>query len=264
MNGFLALFAPGLVEMRREFIYLHRSVRSFPISRKRMFIAFTIASLMCLAVCVFGSFLLYAHSQVSGFILTISGIQTAGIEKIGIFQFWNPVNAASIASPGFEGSFQQIGLLFLSAFAGLILIYRLIPLGRTFVTCLIIILCATTVKVLTDSNFRMSSAMFEQIWLRGEFLVWILLPWVSSLFFVLTIPSLRQGLTWLICLQIYAVIWSAVRLAFCQGIFYYSGALFLPTLWFCLGILFDLVYLLVFYSFALHRNMQQVLGERRP
>lgn len=249
--------------MRREFIYLHRSVRSFPISRKRMFSAFIIASLMCLAVCIFGSFLLNAHSQISGFILTISGIQTSGIEKIEIFQFWNPVDAASIASPGVEGNFLMLGLLFLSAVVGLIIIHRAIPLGRTFVTCLIIILCATMVKILTDSNFRMSSAMFEQIWLRGEFLVWILLPWVSAFIFVLTIPSFRQGLTWLLCLQIYAVIWSAVRLAFCQGIFHYSGTLFLPTLWFCLGILFDLIYLLVFYSFALHRNMQQVLGERK-
>ncbi len=218
---------------------------------------------MCLAVCIFGSSLLNAHSRISGSLLKLSGIQTVGSEKTDIFSFWNPVDAAAITSPGFDGNHLRFGLLFLFAIAGLIVIHRAIPLSRTFVTCLIIILCATTVKLLFDPSYRLSSAMFEQIWLQGEFLVWILLPWISAFIFLLTIPSWRQGLAWAIFLQVYAVLWSAVRLAFCQGVFHYSGTLFLPTLWFCFGILFDLVYLLTFYSFSLRLHMDRVLGERR-
>ncbi len=250
--------------MRREFIYPHRSVRSFPISRKRLIAAFSTALLLCLAVCRFGSSLLWVHSRISGFLLKLCGIQTMDVEKIEVFPFWDSVNAAAIASPGFEGNFLKLGLLVLFAFAGLAVIHRTVPLSRTFVTCLIIIIGATAAKILTDSTYRMSSAMYEQVWLRGEFLVWLLLPWISALIFLLTLPSLRQGFAWALFLQVYALFWSAVRLAFCQGVFHYSGTLFLPALWFCLGILFDLVYLLVFYSFSLRSSMDRVLGKRRP
>lgn len=248
--------------MRRVFIYLHRSVRSFPISRKRLWSALCMAFLMCLAVCFWGSSLLDAHVQLSGFILGLSGIPCQGSQSIEIFSFLRPVKALVLEGPQEQHDFRHLAMPILFSLIVLVLIHRWIPLSRTFVTCLIIILCATAAKIFFNPSYHLTSAEYEQIWLRGEFLVWILLPWISALIFILTIPSLFRGLAWGLLLQIYAVFWSAIRLAFCLGVFRYSGILFLPLLWFCLGILFDLVYLLTFYSFALSLTMKQVMGER--
>jgi hypothetical protein len=248
--------------MRREFIYLHRSVRSFPISRKRLWLALCMAFLMCLAVCFWGSLLLNAHVQLSGFILRLSGVPGQGSNTIEIFPFLQHVKALVLEGPSDQNGLRNLALPLVFSLTGLVIIHSRISLSRTFVTCLIIMLCATAAKLLFNPSFRLTSAEFEQIWLRGEFLVWILLPWISALIFILTIPSLFRGLAWGLLLQIYAVFWSAVRLAFCLGVFHYSGVLFLPLLWFCLGILFDLVYLLAFYSFALRLTMKHGMGER--
>ena len=105
--------------------------------------------------------------------------------------------------------------------------------------------------------------MFAQIWLRGEFLVWLLLPWVSALLFILTMPSVAAGVGWALSMQAYAIFWSALRFVFCLGVLHFTGILFLPLLWFSLGILFDMVYILTFYSLALQWSMKRAMGERR-
>jgi hypothetical protein len=220
------------------------------------------AFLVCLAVCFWGSALLDAHVHLSGFILGLSSISCQGSQTIGIFSFLQPAKALLLEGPQDQSDFRHLALPLLFSLTLLVLIHRWIPLSRTFVTCLIIMLCATAAKIIFNPSYRLTSAEYEQIWLRGEFLVWILLPWISALIIILTIPSLIRGLVWGMLLQIYAVFWSAVRLAFCLGIFHYSGTLFLPLLWFCFGILFDLVYLLAFYSFALRTTMKQSMGER--
>jgi len=142
------------------------------------------------------------------------------------------------------------------------LIHRRVPLSRNFVVFLLILLCAAGAVIVFNPSFYFDSAMFEQIWLRGEILVWIILPWVSAFLFVLTLPSAPTGVAWALLVQVYAVVWSAVRLAFCLGVLHYTGILFLPLLWFCLGLLFDLVYILVFYSLALHLSIKKDGGLR--
>jgi len=137
------------------------------------------------------------------------------------------------------------------------------PLGRNFVVFLLILICAAGVVIVLNPSFYFDSAMYEQTWLRGEILVWILLPWISAFLFVLTLPNLAAGLVWSLWTEAYAIIWSAVRLAFCLGTLHYTGILFLPLLWFCFGILFDLVYVLLFYSMALHFSSKRSAGERK-
>jgi len=46
-------------------------------------------------------------------------------------------------------------------------------------------------------------------------------------------------------------------------VLHYSGILFLPLLWFVLGILFDLVIVLFFYSLALEQSIKRTMGGRR-
>jgi hypothetical protein len=249
--------------MRREFIHPHRSVRSFPISRTRFFAALGMAAVVSSAAAYFGSTLLVVHSQLSSFVLRCTRIPINGVQTLEIFPHLGPVVAPQITFHNSRADPLRTGLLFAVSVTGLVLIHRRVPLSRNFVVFLIVLLCTAGAVIIFNPSFYFDCAMFEQIWLRGEILVWILLPWISVFLFILTVPSVAGGAVWALLLQIYAMLWSALRLAFCLGVLHYTGILYLPFLWFCLGILFDLVYVLVFYSLVLHLSIKHVTGERR-
>jgi len=252
---------PGV--MRRESIYPHRSVRSFPITRTRLWVALGTALLLSSVVAYLGPSLLGAHNRLSWWVLKVTGIPSHGTRGVEIFPFLGSVTAPDISFPSPRANPFRTGSFFAICFAGLIAIYRKIPLGRNFVVFLLILICAAGVVIVLNPSFYFDSAMYEQTWLRGEILVWILLPWISAFLFVLTLPNLAAGLVWSLWTEAYAIIWSAVRLAFCLGTLHYTGILFLPLLWFCFGILFDLVYVLLFYSMALHFSSKRSAGERK-
>jgi hypothetical protein len=155
------------------------------------------------------------------------------------------------------------GIFFAAALTALIFAHRRFPLGRNFVIFLMILLCASGIVVLFVPSFSFDAVVYSQIWLRGEILIWLLLPWVSALLFVLTLPSIAGGFLWAFLIELYVVFWSALRLAFCLGVLHYTGILFLPLLWFVLGILFDLVVVLFFYSLALQQSIKRSIGGRR-
>jgi hypothetical protein len=250
------------LHMRRDAIYPHRSVRSFPISRLRFFTALGMAILINTVTAYFSSFLLAFHSQLSGFIIKCVGIATAGVRTIEIFPHLDRVLSLIIPFAPPRSNPLHTGVLFALAVMGLIVIHRSVPLSRNFVVFLIILICSAGAVIVFNPSFYFDSAMYEQMWLRGEMLVWFVLPWVSAFLFGLTLPSVAGGIAWTLLLQIYAFFWSALRLAFCLGILHYTGILFLPLLWFCMGVLFDLVYVLVFYSLALRVSMNTIIGER--
>ena len=97
----------------------------------------------------------------------------------------------------------------------------------------------------------LTSATFSLIWLRGEVLVWLLLPPVTATLFV-PIQSASKAWASMLGVQIFGFFWSAARLTFCLGVFHMTGTIFLPVLWFCLGVLADLLYIVVAYSIAVH------------
>lgn len=257
-------FFDGVVgaKMRREYIHPHRSVRSFPITRSRFITAFGMAALVSVAVVFWSTPLLTAHGHLSDFILKHTRIPSIGMGTVEVFPHLGPVVAPNIPFPPHRANPQWTIFLFAISVTGLIMLHRSIPLSRNFVVFLITLLCTAGAVIVFNPSFYFNSAMYQQIWLRGEILVWIVLPWVSAFLFILTIPSLTGGVLWALLLQVYAIFWSALRLAFCLGVLHYTGILFMPLLWFCLGILFDLVYVLVFYSLALRLSIKQVIGER--
>jgi hypothetical protein len=248
--------------MRREFIYPHRSVRSFPITRLRFFLALVMALLLTFLICYFSSSLLEVHSQLSGFILKHSGIPITSVQAISLFPVFGLTNAANISIPNQSTIYLRSVCIFSGLIIVMLLIHRTIPISRNFIIFLTFLLFSTVAAIILFPSFYYNSVAFMQIWLRVEILVWIILPWISALLFLLTIPSLTGGLVWAILLQIYAVVCSAIRLSFCLGVFHYTGILFLPLLWFCFGILFDLVYILVFYGISLRLSMNLVMGKR--
>ncbi len=249
--------------MRREYIYPHRSVRSFPISARRVCAALSLAFVLSVAVFYFGTRLLDVHNRIARFILKYTGIPAAGARTIEIFPGLGPVDVPDVPQPMDRASPVRNGILLAAALSALIFAHRRFPLGRNFVVFLMILLCASGIVVLFVPSFSFDSVIYSQIWLRGETLIWLLLPWVSALLFVLTLPSMAGGFLWGLLIECYVVFWSALRLAFCLGVLHYSGMLFLPLLWFVLGILFDLVVVLFFYSLALDQSIRRTMGGRR-
>ena len=224
--------------------------------------ALGMALLLSAAVAYFGTSLLSVHHRISWFVLSQTRIPSSGIRTVEVFPYLGSASVPDIPVPHNRANSLRTGISFAVSVFVLILIHRGVPLSRNFVIFLLILLCAAGAVIVFNPSFYFDSTMFEQIWLRGEILVWIVLPWVSAFLFVLTLPSAATGVAWAVLVQIYAVIWSAVRYAFCLGVLHYTGILFLPLLWFCLGLLFDLVYILVFYSLALHLAIKKDGGLR--
>ena len=221
------------------------------------------AVLLNAAVVYFGTTLLALHSRLSWFILKYTGIPSSGSRLLEVFPHFGPVSVPDIPFANARANPLRTGVLFGVCLLGLILVHRKYPLSRNFIIFLLVLLFAAAGVIIFNPSFPFDSGAYEQIWLRGEILVWILLPWVSAFLFLLTLPSAAGGIGWALLVQIYAVVWSAFRLAFCLGVLHFTGILFLPLLWFCLGILFDLVYVLVFYSLALKSSIILSGGERK-
>jgi hypothetical protein len=220
------------------------------------------ALVMSVSIFVFGTTLLAAHGNVSQFVLKQVSIPVTGSKLLDVYPHLGPVLAAEVPFPSHRANPMRTVVLFVVSLAGLILAHRSIPLGRNFVVFLTILLCAAAGVIIFSSTFYYDSAMYTSIWLRGQILVWILLPWLSAFTFIMYPPSLAGGIAWTLLLQFYAFIWSPLRLVFCLGVLHYTGILFLPLLWFCLGPLFDFVCLVFFYSFAVGRFVERVIGER--
>ena len=93
-------------------------------------------------------------------------------------------------------------------------------------------------------------------------LVWLILPWVLLLLFVIPQPNLLRGLLWVAFLQAYGFLFSAVRMVFVLGMLHYTGLIFMPPLWFLLGTMSDLLFVLFFYSLSIHRSSGELWGVR--
>ncbi len=182
---------------------------------------------------------------------------------VDVFPYLGAAAAPDVPVPHHRTHPLRTAVSFAICVFALIVIHRRIPLSRNFIIFLLILLCAAGAVIVFHPSFYFDAPMFEQIWLRGEVLVWLILPWISAFLFILTLPSATTGVAWALLVQIYAIAWSAVRLAFCLGVLHYTGVLFLPLLWFCLGLLFDLIYILVFYSLALHLSIKKAEGFRK-
>ena len=249
--------------MRRESIYLHRSVRSMPLSRERLIAALALASVISAGILFFSAPILKAHGNLSRLVLRYTAIPITGARTMDVFSPIGSASAPEVPFPSYNQNPRRTGLLCIACLLVILGLHRTFPLARNFLVLLAILLCAAMAVMIFQSSSAFDSAIYAQIWLRGETVVWILLPWVSVFLFFLSLPSVKIGIACTVSLQIYVMVWSALRLAFCLGVMHYTGILFLPLLWFCLGVLFDLVCLLFFYSIALERSVQKIRGERQ-
>lgn len=250
-------------EMRREYIYPHRSVRAFPVSRLRAAAAIVLAASLTAGVARFAGPLLDLHHRITSLTIKIAGIPAGETTAVRVFSYPGAVPAVSVPIPRHGDNPWRAPVLFFATLAALALVHRLVPLARSFILFLSVLLGAAGLVIIVHPMFAFDAATYQKIWLQGEFLVWLLLPWVSAFLFVLTLPAFFHGVAWMLAVQAYALFWSAVRLAFCLGVFHITGILYVALLWFCLGVLFDLVYLLAFYALALGLSLPRAVGRRR-
>ncbi len=246
--------------MRRSFIYPHRSIRSVRLTPGRIFLAVVTGIVLTVLVATQHGRLMIEHNRISRAIVELAGVPVLGVEMAPLFPGLEPAPAAVVASSRLDGDPFRLLILFAVGMLVLLQIHRRVPLARGFVVFLMILLLVATAVVVFHPSSQFGSVEFTQIWLRGEMLVWLLLPWFSAAMFVLIHPLFGAG--WALATQLYGFLWSAIRLAFSICLIHYTGILFVPMAWFALGLLADMVYLVVSYSIAVEWASSRAWGRR--
>jgi hypothetical protein len=203
-----------------------------------------------------------AHSRVAGVLMGWAGLPVTGWTPIVVFAGFDPVSGPVLAIPTFKEVSEGARLLLIASIVVLPIGARRFPLFRNAANFLLVMLIASAATNAVFDNFRLQSTTFAQIWLRQEMLVCLLLPWMSILLFVIPQPKLLRGLLWVVFLQVYGFLFSALRMVFVLGMLHHTGLIFMPALWFLLGILSDLLFILFFYSLAIHKSSSELWGAR--
>lgn len=254
-------YVPGRhSEMRRPFIYPHRSIRSVRLTAGRIFLAAVTAIVLTALVGIEQGRLMTVHNRISQTLIELAGVPVTGITSTTLFPVLEPAPAVEVTATRLDGDPWRLLIFFAAGMLALLQIHRRIALARGFLLFLMILLLVATAVVVFHPSSQFGSVEFTQMWLRGEVLVWLLLPWFAAAMFVLIHPLFGAG--WALLTQVYGFLWSAVRLAFSICVIHYTGILFIPMLWFALGLLADMVYLVVSYSMAVDWASRRAWGRR--
>ena len=246
--------------VRRPFIYPHRSIRSIRITPGRIFLAAVTAIVLIVLVATQQGWLVAEHNRLTAGIVELAGVPVLGVEMVSLFPGLQAAPAVVVSASRLDGKPFQLLIMFAVAMLVLLQIHRRLPLARGFVLFLMVLLLVATAIVVFHPFSQFGSVEFTQIWLRGEVLVWLVLPVFSAAMFVLIHPLF--GAAWALVTQLYGFLWSAVRLAFSICLIHYTGILFVPIAWFALGLLADMVYLVVSYSIAVEWASSRAWGRR--
>ena len=247
-------------QMRRPFIYPHRSIRSVRLSAGRIFLAAVTAIVLTVLVATVQGRLMQEHNRISQTLIEWAGVPVNNTTTTPLFPGLEPAPAAMVTATRLDGDPWRLLIFFAAGMLVLLQVHRRVPLARGFLLFLMILLLVATAVVVFHPSSQFGSVEFTQMWLRGEVLVWLLLPWFSAAMFVLIHPLFGAG--WALLTQVYGFLWSAIRLAFSVCLIHYTGILFVPMLWFALGLLADMVYLVVSYSMAVDWASRRAWGRR--
>lgn len=247
---------------RRDSIYPHRSVRTFPLTAARLWAGVALALAITVWSVHYAVPIMEAHSRLAAVFAGWAGLPVSAWAPVGVFPGLEPASAPVLAIPAFREVSEGARLLLILSIVALLIVARRFSLFRNVANFLMALLTASALANAVFDNFRLSSTTFGQIWLRQEMLVWLLLPWVLLLLFVIPQPGLARGILWVVFLQAYGFVFSALRMVFVLGVLHYTGLIFMPPLWFALGTLSDLLYVLFFYSLAIHRSSGELWGAR--
>ena len=248
--------------MRRVSIYPHRSIRAIPAGGARWVLAGLTAIALTTACVILRSPLLMLHNQLCLSLLHLAGIPISGAASVELFTRLGSAAVPMVPVTEIGSHPLRLWTMFSAAMLVFLGLHRRIPFARSFVLFLAVLLAMAVAVVTLHASSQFGSSEFAIMWLRGEFLVWLALPWFSAAMFVLMQPAAWFGAGWAVLMQIYGFLWSGIRLALCVAVMHYSGILFVPILWFVLGLLADVIYLLVFYSVLLQWSAKRAWGNR--
>lgn len=247
---------------KRAAIYPHRSVRAIPITSTRVWAAVALAAIITAFSVVYAAPILDLHSRVAAVLAGWAGLPVTGWVPISVFPGLASGSAPVLAIPPFREVSDGARLLLIFSIVALLILARRYSLFRNFSNFLMAMLLASAVANAVFDNSHLLSTTFGQIWLRQEMLVCLLLPWVLILLFVIPQPNLLRGIVWVVFLQAYGFFFSALRMVFVLGVLHHTGLTFMPPLWFLLGAMSDLVFVLFFYSLAIHKSSGELWGVR--
>jgi hypothetical protein len=232
------------------------------LTRARRRVAWIVAFCAFLLVGYYAVPLMALHSALADRLLEWTGIPRADWEPVAVFPGLEPGSGPIVRVPTFAelSGGARLGLIF--GIVGLLLLTARFLLFRNLGHFLIVLLAVSAVVNGLFDTFRLDSRVFGQIWLRQELLVWLLMPFAGVLLFLLPQPRLGVGLGWMALAQVYGFLFSVVRFVFCVGMLHYTGLVFMPLLWFALGTLSDLLFLLFFFSVSIYQTSGRLWGGR--
>ncbi|MBM3755617.1 MAG: hypothetical protein FJW38_16725 [Acidobacteria bacterium] len=246
----------------RNRIYPHRSVRSVPLTAARVIAGVVLALLLSSLNAYYAVPIMELHSIVAAKLVDLAGLPVTAWPPVDVFPGLQPGSAPMIEIPAFSQVSTGARIALIASIVMLLIAAARFSLFRNLAYFLIVLLALSAGRNLVFETFRLQSTMFGQVWLRQEMLVWLVMPWVLLLLFVLPHPRVAGGLGWVIFLYAYGFFYSAVRMVFILGVMHYTGLLFMPVLWFAFGTLSDLLYVLFFYSIAVNRVSGELWGTR--
>lgn len=236
--------------MRRPFIFPHRSVRGLRVSGWTIAGMVFVSAALSAAVWMNAGVVLEAHTRLAGALLHAIAGPLVVYAPVNVFDaLGGTVSVPLLVQP--EPAVHPAVALLLSA-AACIAVFRRYPLARSFVVFLGVLLAFGAIPYVFGFSYGLAGAPFVQLWLRAEILIWAVLPLATTVLFALAAPSVLAGAGWVVLTLAFGVQWSAARLTLSLLVSYYTGDVLLPLLWFGLGLLADVMYVLFFYSLAIN------------
>ena len=237
----------------RTFIFPHRSVRFSQIGVVRILLALVVATALSFLMFHFAIPIMKVHTDLATGLAGKLNLPIVGWKPVGVFPGMEPASAPLTSVPRFEEVGIGARVAWLVTVVGLSLVALRFQLIRSLLVFLIVLLLASAAVNSVFERYEFDAGVFAQIWYRQAMLVWILLPWFTSFLFLIFQPRVFEGLGWIFLSQIYSFVFSIIRMVFAMGVLHYSGLLFFPTVWFLVGTLAELIFLLQFYSISIHR-----------
>ena len=239
--------------MPRGTIYPHRSVRYSDISLGRIIFAVLVAAGICFFMAYNCVALMEVHTHLVAKIYGALDLPLLPFQHVKVFPGLEPALAPMTPVPVFHAVGDWARVFWLGSVVGLILFALRFRLLRSFFVFLIFLMLLSAVVNSVFERYEFDAAVFAEIWYRQVMLVWLLLPWVTSILFIVFQPRPMEGLGWVVLSQVYSFVFSIIRMVFALGVLHYSGLLFFPMVWFLVGTFGELMYLLQFYSISIFR-----------
>ena len=229
--------------------YLHRSVLYADQSPGKAAAAFLIAIFACMGIFANSATILQLHEFLRESLMNLVGVPVSGHAQILLF---GSQKIMTVLSPIAGYSSDPLRLTLSCGIPAVIMlsVCLRVRLSSSLMVAGMIVLAASLFCLLWVDQPAMNSLSFTGLWVRCEFVIWMIMPLLVAAAIGLIMPSFAHNVFWISVTPVYGFFWSIVRLTFCMGILYYAGPVVALLLWAAVGFLSDLLSLYCLYSLA--------------